>query len=820
MGTTGHRRNRGDRAQRRRIGAVALALALVAAACSDDSTDGDATSDDTTAPTVDAPETNPPATDDPPDSEPDPAPTTTPDAEPESDDDDVAPTTDPEEPAAPALVDATIAAGVEQITVTGAEPGTEVGAIAAGDDGTDDPEVLATGTVDDYGSLVLRGLWGGGEHVLAVGDARTDAIDVLRRDDHPDAPFYAEQRLTAPGFGYVETRDGTTLGANVALPGPIEDGPYPTVVEYSGYTPSDPEATGFKDLFTALGYAYVGVNMRGTGCSGGSFRFFEYTQSTDGYDVIEAVAAQPWSANVGMVGVSYPGISQLFVAQTQPPNLTAITPLSVLDDNYRSTLYPGGLLNTGFAVEWTQQRMDDARPAVDPTGDPTGEGQEWAAAQIAGGDETCAANQAVRLQSPDLVAEILDTPFYDPAIGDVISPRLFVDRIEVPTFMAGAWQDEQTGGRFPTMIPEFTGTDRLFVSLVNGLHTESISPGVFPRYVEFLDLYVAERTPSLGAARAVAPVLAQGLFGTDEIGPADDRFADMEYDEALAAFESEPSIRVLFEQGAADGVPPLTPLPRFVAEFDEWPIPGTEARRWYATADGTLSDEAPGASPQANYRAVPDAVPPTFWDGNSSDLWRTDVEWSWQRPGDGTVAGFTSAPLDETLTMVGSASADLWVASSSGDTDIEVTLSEIRPDGTEVYVQSGWLRASHRALDEDESTELRPVQTHLEADAEPLPAVPADDVESAELALARVEIFPFAHVFRPGSRIRVTVGPPGGNRAVWEFDTIVDGEAVYLGVGGDEASSIVLPVVPGVDAPADAPPADSLRGQPSRPLDR
>ncbi|MCB0957372.1 MAG: hypothetical protein KDB12_14560, partial [Ilumatobacter sp.] len=108
-------------------------------------------------------------------------------------------------------------------------------------------------------------------------------------------------------------------------PGPAEDGPYPTVVEYSGYAPSDPGSSAFAQLYTLQGFAYVGVNMRGTGCSGGSYRFFETVQSLDGYDVIEAVAAQPWVLNhkVGMVGISYPGISQLFVAATQPPSLAA-----------------------------------------------------------------------------------------------------------------------------------------------------------------------------------------------------------------------------------------------------------------------------------------------------------------------------------------------------------------------------------------------------------------------------------------------------------------------------------------------------------------
>ncbi len=193
----------------------------------------------------------------------------------------------------------------------------------------------------------------------------------LGRNDHPDQDFFAAQTLPAPGFGYIETRDGTTLSANVVLPGPPEDGPYPTVVEYSGYSPSNPDESGFKDLFTALGYAYVGVNMRGTGCSGGSFEYFEYAQSLDGYDAVEAIAAQPWVLDneVGMVGISYPGISQLFVAQTQPPNLIAITPLWVIDDTFGGTLYPGGILNTGFAVEWAQDRADQSRP----------EGQEWAA---------------------------------------------------------------------------------------------------------------------------------------------------------------------------------------------------------------------------------------------------------------------------------------------------------------------------------------------------------------------------------------------------------------------------------------------------------
>ena len=157
--------------------------------------------------------------------------------------------------------------------------------------------------------------------------------------------------------------------------------------------------------------------------------------------------------------------------------------------------------------------------------------------------------------------------------------------------------------------------------------------------------------------------------------------------------------------------------------------------------------------------------------------------------------------------MIGSASADLWIRTDADDTDLEVTLSEIRPDGQEVYVQSGWLRASLRALDEAESTELRPVHTFLEDDAEPLVA--------GEWTPVRVELHPFAHAFRPGSRLRITIDAPGNSRGEWELETITAGETVEIGYGPDQPSQVVLPVVAGIDVP-DALPTCTLRGQPCR----
>ena len=59
-------------------------------------------------------------------------------------------------------------------------------------------------------------------------------------NDPPDPSFYSNQQITA-GYGYLTTRDGTKLAIMVYLPGPIDKGPYPTVIEYSGYDPANPD---------------------------------------------------------------------------------------------------------------------------------------------------------------------------------------------------------------------------------------------------------------------------------------------------------------------------------------------------------------------------------------------------------------------------------------------------------------------------------------------------------------------------------------------------------------------------------------------------
>ena len=625
-------------------------------------------------------------------------------------------------------------------------------------------------------------------------------------DETPPPSLYTSQHLT-DGYQYIKTRDGTLLSVDVRLPGPIDGGPYPTVLEYSGYDPSNPDSNQpASRLAQTLGYATVGVNMRGTGCSGGSWQYFETLQSLDGYDAIETVAAQPWVAfgKVGMVGISYPGISQLFVAATEPPHLAAITPLSVIDDTYRGVMYPGGIFNNGFALEWAKERQADARP----------EGQHWAKRRIEKGDATCAANQALRLQTPSVIGEIHSYRYYDPATLDPLAPYTFVHKINVPTFLAGAWQDEQTGGHFPEMLANFAPGVPAKFTLTNGTHFDSFGPDVITRWAEFLDFYVAHRIPHISAAaRVTATFVYSRIVGVGNVQLPPDRFDGFtNYTAALASYEAEPRVRVLFDNGA--GAAPGSPVPGFEQDFASWPVPGITPTAFYANTGGRLTAAKPAGGDSAatvdRYRYDPSSVPRTDHPTNLDDFFRAHPSYDWKPLPDGNSLAWVTDPLPADVVALGPGSVDLWLQSTARDTDLEVTVTEVRPDGKETYVQSGWLRASQRKLDPHTSTVIDPRQTHARADAAPLPA--------GTFSLARVELFPFGHVFRAGSRIRLAVQAPGGNRPQWAFASLpAKGKVVNeIARSAVHPSRVVLPVVPGIRVPTALPACGALRGQPCR----
>jgi predicted acyl esterase len=731
---------------------------------------------------------------------------------------------------------------VGQVYVTGLAPSAQASLVNSGG------QTLQTRRASSLGGLLFRDVAPGtGYRVRRVSDGVTSgALTVRTTQAAPWNPGVYNQSIASSGYQYLTTRDGTKLAITVHPPtspagqpglppgtpipeGPAYAPPYPTLIEYSGYAYADPAGptSGIAVLANLMGFAVVDVNMRGTGCSGGAFDFFEPLQSLDGYDVIETIARQPWVRNnkVGMMGISYGGISQLFTAQLRPPSLAAISPLSVIDAT-ASTLYPGGILNTGFAVAWAEERQEQALPAGPDSGQP------YAYQRIQEGDTTCAANQVLHPEAADLRAKIDANSHYVPAVADPLDPVTFVNKINVPVFMSCQWQDEQTGGHCPELVRKFTGTNKKWFTFTNGAHIDSLDPATFNRWYDFLQLYVAREAPILKSAipRAAAPVIFQAAMGLPQTEvitlPPDPIQTIPTYEAALAAFEQLPRVRVLFENGAGTTLGatsnPGNPYPAFERSFSSLPVPGTAARTWYLGPAGALTDQPPTNRRINWFQADANALPRTDYGPNTGGggLWgnASQWDWRWQQNPSGSALSYLTAPLTANTTVVGSGAVNLWVRSSTPDVDLLATISEVRPDGNETFVQNGWIRASERKLStttnnifKRPSTALEPIPSFTAADASPMP--------TGQFVKVVVPLYYQGHAYRAGSRIRVTIAAPNGTQPIWSFDeTQPDGTStVSITFSPSMPSSLILPVVPNVSVPTGLPQCPSLRNQPCRP---
>jgi predicted acyl esterase len=443
-------------------------------------------------------------------------------------------------------------------------------------------------------------------------------------------------------------------------------------------------------------------------------------------------------------------------------------------------------------------------------------GQAWAYKRVQEGDQVCKDNQALHGQAADLMGKIRENDHYRPEIVDPLSPVTFVDKIKVPTFMACQWQDEQTGGHCPTLASRMTGTDKKWFTFTNGTHVDSLDPETFNRWYDFLKLYVAKQAPATNSAniRAAAPLIYQEAMGVDGVMlPRDPVQEQPTYEGALEMFERFDPIRVLFDNGAGHETPGA-PLPSFEHSFAAFPIPGTTARTWFFSSRDSLRDKPPSRKLASEFTWDPKARTPTNFTGNTAagedGLWTPTPPYKWLQSPAGNGLSFLSSPLASPTAVIGAGAVRAWVKASRPRVDLQATITEVRPDGKETFVQSGWLRGDMRKLDSKKSTSLEPVLTLRRKDIAPL--------SRKRFTKVTIPLYYQGHVYRAGSRLRVTITAPGGDQPIWAFaETQPPGKAaVAIAYSKKMPSSLTLPVVPNVEVPTGLPPCPSLRAQPCR----
>ncbi len=541
-------------------------------------------------------------------------------------------------------------------------------------------------------------------------------------------------------IGYAPMPDGVRL-AYIAYR-PAEEGQYPVILDYDAYESSgaDIATNAWFQKAVANGYAVVGANVRGSGCSeGDTFSLFHPQQGPDGAALVEWLAERSWSdGNVGMYGVSYPGHTQFFVAAQRPPPLKALAAGGLTASIYREGFRPGGILNVGFSAWWGEM----AQPWIEEVG---------VALRVGAGDAHCEAVQAAQPRN-NAFPEAMEHEYHDEYWNER-SPESYADQVEVPMMIIQGYQDQQTAMGGPRLYEQLKGPRKLI--LQNGGHGVGGNALAHEQVLRWMNRW---------------------LKGEEN------------------AIEEEPDVTVLFETGLVDG----ELAPSWVETFADWPIAETERRAFSLGTDGSLSSEALG---DGQTGALTYVYPMGTELVGNNDMFAIP-------PAPLGSLIYRTAPFEEDVPILGSVRLVLHASAQAEDTDFMVVLHDVGPDGGTLYLQRAFLRASHRAIDADLSSEHWTHHPHDGSD----PLVPG---EVYEFVISFPEV---GHVFRAGHAAELAILAPSPTPSTdWGPMPInLPGiNTVYH--SAEHPSRLELPVVPAITATAPPPVCGSLEYQPCRP---
>ncbi|MGH2945402.1 MAG: CocE/NonD family hydrolase [Solirubrobacteraceae bacterium] len=451
---------------------------------------------------------------------------------------------------------------------------------------------------------------------------------------------------------------------------------------------------GDHEFWARRGYAHVIADVRGTGKSEGSYHNLTSPQEArDGYDLVEWIAAQPWcDGNVGMIGISYLAFVQYLVAAERPPHLRAIFPQDGWGDLYRDIMYHGGIPGIFCFV------MDQIIPTTN--GIPVSR-ELYGEEEMRRRAEELKRDVASSIPRNATAYKVLSLPDTHPIAFDIVlhredgpfyrdrSPAAHMHRIEVPTYLASEMH------AYPVTM-----------------HLPGVSWGW-------------ERIP---APKKVA-------FRPCREGGLDRPFHELHdeilrwYDHWLKGIDTgmmdEPAVKIWVR--GAEGW-------RYA---DEWPLTSAvDWKRLYLREGGRMTWEAPPGGTEEPDRM--DYEPPLPVVINPTPL--SDPPPS---------LAYATEPFEHDTDVIGPLAADLHASLTGEDGDFLVAVKDVDAAGGEFILTRGWLRASHRALDEERSKPYKPYHPHTRP----------EPVESGEVFELAIEIQPIANRFKAGHRLAFEIWP-------------------------------------------------------------
>jgi predicted acyl esterase len=255
----------------------------------------------------------------------------------------------------------------------------------------------------------------------------------------------------------VAMDDGIELRANVYLP--PKEGAYPVVMAMTDYAKDLPFCQGYPEAWAMVvrtapdaargtsthyisfeapdpekwvihDYAVVVVDSRGIGRSPGTIDSFSAREGDDYATAVDWAGEQPWcDGNVGLLGMSYLGVSQWLCASRQPRHLKGIIPWMALDDYLRQTGYHGGIPCTFFRT-WTTSQVTTVQHGLGSHGPRN----EFTGTLVCGDEDLSDEERDANIVDSyrQAMQHPLDDGFYD-------GRRAVWDKITVPILSVTSW---------------------------------------------------------------------------------------------------------------------------------------------------------------------------------------------------------------------------------------------------------------------------------------------------------------------------------------------------------------------------------------------
>ena len=437
----------------------------------------------------------------------------------------------------------------------------------------------------------------------------------------------------------MTARDGTTLMNYVARP--VAVGPFGVVLERTPYLRID-KANG--EFWASRGFIYVKQDVRGRGGSGGVLDM-NAKQEQDGYDAVEWAAKLPGSnGKVGMIGGSNPGLYAWYAAIAAPPHLVTIAPTVATADPLRIVPYIDMVFSPTI-VPWL------CLTAVkDKMSDISNVNEVEAFSRL----PVIATAEAAGCGRPQYWDDWFNHQ-KDDAYWRALSIERRLDRVKVPVLGIAGWHDDARG-----TIRNYAIMSRL--------------PGAPPYHVVM----------DASAHKGIDYV--NGYFGPQ---------ARIDRRELQLRWMDH------YLKGVDNGVDVQAPLDIFVIGDNtwrkerEWPLARTVWTNFYLRQNGRLETTAPGSEPADEYRYDPGNPTPFLVNSRELELslnedYRTvDAERK-------DLVTYTTAPLVKDTEITGPMTATLWAATQGKDTDWNVMLQHVYPDGRAERIQDGVMRARFR----------------------------------------------------------------------------------------------------------------------------